>query len=385
MKRNFFCLLAIIAVFFFNGCGPDTIPYDNEAWANAFKKQEILKTAPQKVTEFKEIYKRPALSHIDGEKLYLLNAHDWTVNIYSTKDFQFKVTFGGQGEGPGQFRAIQGFWALKEHLVVNSPSKHSYFSRNGELLREVRSPPELIPLQPVGENFITREYTSIEGRGVKGTPDTEMKFVLVGPDFEKKKTLFKKVLNTSYTYVNDGTTLKRVATLFSNYCRFRVYKDNIYIGLSTTEGFLFMVFDSNGKKLYKIARPYAKRKIPDAIKEAIRANNMKRKTRPGRPPTVIEFYDHYPAFSDFRVRDDKIYVFLYPEIDKQRVLIMDLKGNLLGVSLIPFDVKTLEESSYRVLFRNIIYNGARYFLKDNDLNDSWELWRLNIEEAVKPS
>jgi hypothetical protein len=57
---------------------------------------------------------------------------------------------------------------------------------------------------------------------------------------------------------------------------------------------------------------------------------------------------------------------------------MDLKGKLLAVNLIPFDLKSLEKMSFRTLFSNLIHNGNSYYIKDNLETDKWELWRSKI-------
>jgi hypothetical protein len=286
------------------------------------------------------------------------------------------VTFGGKGEGPGEFRIIQGFGVYEDYIYVNSPGKNSYFSKKGELLKEVKCPPHLIPCRPVGDHFVTREYSTPSAR-ISSAPYAEIKIVLLGPDFKKKKTLFNKKLNTSYVYNTE--TGEQEAWLFPDYCFFKVYKENIYIGYSSTKGFFFTVFDSDGDKLYDIKRPYEKREIPGELKNAIQKRQQR--TRVSKKIVKIKFHDYFPSFSNFTVADDKIYVFLYPTINMQQILIMDLKGKLIAVNSIPFDLKILEKSSFRILFSNIkIHNGWKYSLSDNFETDNWELWRIKIFE-----
>jgi hypothetical protein len=138
-----------------------------------------------------------------------------------------------------------------------------------------------------------------------------------------------------------------------------------------------MVFDANGKQVYEINRPYRKQEIQGLFKETIQKKQYTMMTNENQK-VKIQFYDYFPSFCSFEVADDRIYVFLYPEIDRQRILILDLKGKLLAVNLIPFDLKSLERSSYRILFSNLIHNGERYYIKDNLETDKWELWRLKI-------
>ena len=373
-KRYFLFLLMASIISIDSACKPYDRTYDKESWLNAFKKQEVLNVKPEKAAVIEELYKQPGLAAIDDDYFYIFNGTEQTMNIYSKNDARLKTTFGGKGEGPGEFRWMQGFRVCTNYLFINSPGKNSYFSKKGELLKELKCPPSLIPCQPVGNNYVTRDYSKSSERDIN-SPYMETKIILVGPDFKTKKILFQKNLNSAYEF--NSKTGQNEAWIFSDYCSFKIYKDNIYIGLSSLESFFFMVFDANGKQLYEINRPYRKQEIPELFKETIRKKQYTMMSNENQK-VKIQFYDYFPSFCNFEVADDRIYVFLYPEIDRQRILILDLKGKLLAVNLIPFDLKSLERSSYRILFSNLIHNGESYYIKDNLETDKWELWRLKI-------
>jgi hypothetical protein len=79
------------------------------------------------------------------------------------------------------------------------------------------------------------------------------------------------------------------------------------------------------------------------------------------------------------VADDRIYIFLFPDVDKQQILILDLKGKLLDVSVIPFDLKIFDTKTYQYFYANkVIYKGESYYLHDNEETNKWELWRLKL-------
>ncbi|HLP59022.1 MAG TPA: 6-bladed beta-propeller [Candidatus Deferrimicrobium sp.] len=378
MKKRYFLFLLMVSIISIDSaCKKYDRTYNQESWLNAFKKQEVLIVNPEKVTVIEEIYKQPGLMAIDDEYFYILNGNEQTINIYSKNDSRFKSTFGRKGEGPGEFRSMQGFQVYPNYIFINSPGKNSYFSKKGELIKEIRCPPELIPCLPVGNNYVTRDYSKSFERDIN-SPSMETKIILVGPDFKTIKVLFQKSLDTAYVF--NSKTGQKEAWLFPDSCSFKIYKDNIYIGLSSMESFFFEVFDANGNRLYEINRPYPKREIPGVFKEAIRKKQYQTQTGEGNLKVKIQFYDYFPSFCNFEVADDRIYVFLYPELDRQRVLIMDLKGKLLAVNLVPFDLKSLEKASFRTLFSNLIYNGERYYIKDNLETDKWELWRSKICE-----
>jgi hypothetical protein len=284
------------------------------------------------------------------------------------------VKFGGKGEGPGEFRRLQGFKVYKDFIFVNSSGKNSYFSKKGELLKEVRCPPNLIPCYPIGNNFVTREHSGLPER-IPSNPYVDTQYVFIGPEFKTKRVLFQKKLNISYVYNEKTGELE--SWLFPNYSFLHVYKNNIYIACSSMESFFFTVFDSQGNKLYEIRRPYIKRKIPELIKETI-IKRQKQINKKSRMRLDIKFYEYFPSFCNFEVADDKIYIFLYPSIDFQRVLILDLKGKLIDVNLIPFDLEFFENNSSMKLFYNKIHNGKKYYLRDNIETNQWELWSIKV-------
>jgi len=257
--------------------------------------------------------------------------------------------------------------------------KNSYFSNEGKLLKEQRCPPHLIPCLPIGENYLTKEYGELPVR-LPTNPYKNHKVVLVGPDYKIKKVLFNKKLNTSFIF--NSNTGKQEVWLFTDFIFSKLYNNKIFLGYSCQEGFYIDVFDANGKKLYEISRPYPKRKIPAIIKDTIikRQITVNKKTQ---QPMDIKFYEFYPSFCNIELDDDKIYVFLYPDTNSQRVLILDLQGKLLDVSLIPFDVRRLEEYSFNSLLFNYIHNGMKYYLIDNEETEKWELWRVKLGSSIK--
>ncbi len=373
-KRYFLYLLMISIISIDSACKASDKTYDKDFWLNALKKREVLSVRPEKVAAIKELYKQPGLAAIDDDYFYIFNGNEHTINIYSKNDARLKATFGGKGEGPGEFRWLQAFRIYTNYLFINSPGKNSYFSKKGELFKEVKSPSSLIPCLPVGNNYVTRDYSKSSERNIN-SPYLETKITLVGPDFKTKKILFHKKLNTAYVF--NSNTGQNELSLFPDICSFKVYQDNIYIGLSSQESFFFVVFDANGNRLYEINRPYQKHEIPGIFKETIRKKQYTMMSNENQK-VKIHFYDYFPSFCSFEVADDRIYVFLYPEIDRQKILILDLKGKLLAVNLIPFDLKSLERSSYRTLFSNLIHKGESYYIKDNLETAKWELWRLKI-------
>jgi len=378
--KLFSSMVALTLILLNMACSCGNTPYDEEHWINALSEKKPIECNPEKVAEFQEIYKSPGLTYIDDQSIYLYNSDDLTLIVYSRNDMKIMYTMGGRGEGPAEFRTIQGLHVYKDFIFFNDMGgKNSYFSKEGKLIKELKCPSNLIPCLPVGENYVTNEYTEwIEN--LPTSPFMEERIVLVGPNYKTKKVLFNKKLNLSTVY--NSSSGKRELTLFPDFCHYKIYKDNIYLGYSCMEGFYFYVFNLNGKKLYEINRPYLKREIPILIKEALQ-KRQQNKNKNSERKLDIKFYQYYPSFCGFEVADERIYIFLYPETHEQRVLILDLYGKLLEVNLIPFDVRKLETNGFRVLSSNRIHNGMKYYLKDNLETEKWELWRLKIANPTK--
>jgi len=368
-------VLILLLIVFAVGCSSRGDNYDEVSWRDALlNKQNVLDVKPEKEAEFSELFSSPSLAYVDHQYIYIYDSREGTVCVYSRNDYRLKLKFGKKGEGPGEFQRLHNIKVYEDFVFINSTGKNSYFSKDGRLQKEVRSPPHLIPCLPIGDNFVSDEYSWPPAGGHR-TPFTEKKIILVGPDFKTRKILFQKSLNIAIVY--DPKTGRNKYTLFSDYCSYRVYKNKIYIGLASPGGFFFTVFSANGRKLYEINRAYIKRSTPDFLKQAI----LKKPYRLHWNNQVlkINFYKYLPSFSSFEVADDLIYIFLFPENGNQRILVMDLTGKLIGVTLVPFDLKSLEESSYQIFYsEKYIYKGESYYLKDNDKTNKWELWRLRL-------
>jgi hypothetical protein len=144
-----------------------------------------------------------------------------------------------------------------------------------------------------------------------------------------------------------------------------VYNNRIYVG-DTRKGFFIDVFDNSGNRLYSINKKYEKIKMTrDHIKDIREGNKENDRLYTNLTGGKIKhvFRDFFPAYKDFSVQDDKLYVFTYRKKNgKREVIIMDLSGKELGRTFVTIT---------RI---NTIANGRYYYLKDNIETEEWELW-----------
>jgi hypothetical protein len=140
-----------------------------------------------------------------------------------------------------------------------------------------------------------------------------------------------------------------------------VYKNRFYVG-STARGFYIAVFNANGDKLYDIQKDYDRIKVTDEIKATVLKNIRELKEEGLKKyfsKIDIFFPDYFPAYINFAVDKDKIYVFKFPRHKAMilEVLVLDLQGNLTKKSILP--------SSFWNGFQNnaiYLYDGKLYFI-----------------------
>lgn len=98
--------------------------------------------------------------------------------------------------------------------------------------------------------------------------------------------------------------------------------------------------------------------------------------------------DTLPPIQDITVTDDKIYVSTYNKNknnntkgDKEKYIIMDLKGNIISTPYMPVPI----ESSFlaKTLGRDNrfygISNNKFYYLKENEDDEVWEVHAVEIK------
>ena len=147
---------------------------------------------------------------------------------------------------------------------------------------------------------------------------------------------------------------------------FRVFGDKIFVG-DSSKGYFLEVYDCDGKKLYEIEKEYAPVLLNDEYrkKRTEEISALASYTR-YKDFVVIEDREQYPAFRDFTVTDEKIYVYTYEEIDdKQEIHILDLQGNFESARHVP-------QADVRVIHHDMYY----YMMKNED--GEWELHSIDI-------
>lgn len=320
----------------------------------------------EKLAEFQEPFEMIRLA-MDENQIYIADSSNNTVHIYSRKDFTHIGQFGKKGQGPTDFEFIGAIHVFPDYLFISAGRKVSYYSKNGKFLKTITPPfPTTGGYIPLGPNFVCKNYHGENPKEKRSKITVE----LLDSKFKKKKDLYLAELNKLVRY--NFETGKRDLLVTKDCFKLEVHNDRLYIG-NTDAGFFFIVFDTQGNKLYEIDLPYEKRKITsnekkktmDEFREAIGAQEFNRR----RAKYDYIFHKFYPAYYDFTVADKEIYVFSYPIIDvPQEIIILDLRGNFLRKTIIP------KIEPLRPYY--CINKGKLYYM---DYNDETYKWELHVE------
>jgi hypothetical protein len=323
------------------------------------------------LTELDETFKRPLIL-MDGEYICICDSVLNKFCIYSKKDFSKTTEFGRKGEGPGESIHIDSVTLNGDAIVVSNFPKLSIFSKKGKLKKELRSPPDTGSFIPLERNFVGTKYPT------NANPTAEngkIAFVLFNSKLEKHKVIFTSKL----IKIGKPGKTKWIAYWVRDCLKPVVYGERLYIG-KTDEGFCFIVFDSEGNKLYELNRKYKKRRITDEYKkwriDLYKKYGGESRWKEYKARTDIAFPEYFPAYINFFIDDAKIYTLKYPcpKKKEQEILILDLKGNLLDRRNIP-----LREGSIGEHRTSFLYKGKLYYLRENEETEKWEICFENID------
>jgi len=325
-------------------------------------------TTAKKLTAFYDLYESPFII-VDKENFYIWDRALLKICIYSKKNYRKITEFGKRGEGPGEFVSINKVFLLSDYICVSSFPKLCFFNKKGKLIKQIKGPSNAGSFIPFGKNFVGTIFPSPDSN----SKEANILFCLFDSSLQKKRDIFstkihkaawqgKKKMNVSW--VRD--CIKALTS-----------KNKLIIG-TTHKGLYFEVFDKKGDKLYIINRRYDERKINDNEKRMIldeaktmwgerRWNNYKMRFNPVFP-------DFYPAYQNFTIDNNMIYIFLFPMQDTIEVIILDISGNFVGKKEIP-------KIKYNIIKwgRFDVWDGKLYYLNDNIEEEKWELNEVDLK------
>ncbi len=319
-----------------------------------------VETSPVEPMAFDDL-SRPSFIIAKYDRIYILEKT--TVSIYSIKDFKLIKQFGKAGEGPGELKYIPNDRPLNMffrngEIVINSQNRVSFFSKDGDYLREVKLAVGSF-IYPLKDNYLG--VGPILGDDKK----SHMGFRLYDQAFKGQKVLFK----SDFEVRNPGQVLLPVMPFTYN----PLYKDRIYINASSGK-FRIQVFDFSGKLVKTISKEYPQLPVSDHYKKES-LNFFKTDFRfKGNFDYIkkrLKYRSHHPVIQDIQVAEEKIFVVTYQKKDDlSECIILDMAGKELKRIYVPLN--QLEPLSFYPLLYSV-YQGKIYSLVEDEEEETWKL------------
>jgi len=292
-------------------------------------KEVFLKNYFKTLFKTDEVIAFPIMIRVSGSSVYLADIKQCKINRFN-KDGKLLMSFGSQGSGPKEFDDIRDLAIVDNSIYVTCMSKISIFTRDGKFIKEIRSnmADTYLSFIPAKDCFIgmRRDFKGFE-KGI----DSYI-FGILTPGLKKTKDIVKIDFKRTPNFGGK----KENWLMFHNCRKGVVYKDRLYVGC-TDKGFYIGVYDiRTGKMQYEIDKEYDKIPITSVLKDRVMTSLKSMHGEEGYKKILntrnIIFPDYLPAFVNFFIENDKIYIFEFPKPGSQGmsdVLILDMKGNLL--------------------------------------------------------
>lgn len=307
-----------------------------------------------------------------------------TIYIYSMKDLHLQKKIGREGEGPGELKAVPGYpnrvSGYLEYILVESPDKIVFYSREGNLIKEKRKPSRTTQVIPIGKNYVVKRLgTGEDNRTVYSN------IYIYNSNMKKIKRVY------SQKWVQQGDTPPAIKLdMVTDFINIRVYENKLFIDESPG-GFLIEVFDQEGSKLYQVKKSIKpvrvtgehKKQIIEDFKEDPYVKpqiNMLGGWNEAKKLFTMNFHDYFPAIQNMEISGNHLFIRTSGiKNDKEEYLIMDLRGKNLKKVLIPRMAKIPFMSKIMGVKLNVIHNNKLYYLKENEDEEEWELHVEKIE------
>lgn len=321
-------------------------------------------TFGEKLASLPDILKPFHLS-VDDQRFYV--TEDTTIFIFSLKDFTLEKKFGKMGEGPREFKRTPGgsmvmTFPQSDSLVINSMGKVSFFTKEGNFIKELKSPAggqTMNMYQPIGKNFA--------GFGLKMGENQSMDLALNIYDAQLKK--IKEIYHRPF-FQKGRMTFPLVPPVF--------YISDNKIITAGQEGFAINIFDTDGNKITTITREYKRFEVTEEYEKGVHDSY---KTNPDTKQfyeffkNMIKFSDLFPAIQFFFVDNQKVYIQTYLKKDETyEFFIYDFKGKFLKRLFLPI--------AYLDVLRpcpTYIKDNKLYQVIENEEEEVWELHAHTIE------
>ncbi len=276
---------------------------------------------------------------------------------YNFDNFKFVAKLNEFGEGPSEFTFSPLIYKQYNDYTLVTLLKIVILDSEYKYVKDIKLGRYFFDVIPLGEYFIKSDFF-FAGDNLK----------CIVYLFDKHNKVIRKIIS----FPKD-TYQPKANYIFHNIAASRVWKKKLYIGQSY-KGLYFDVFDENGNFLYKISRHLSKIKVEkkhlknyfDYWKFFLGETKFNSLTW---DPKKYKVQEYVPAFKDFQIQQDKIYVKTFDiKDDTEKYIIMDLKGNITKCIYLPI---TFWKSW-------LFHQNTFFYLRDNGNNECWDLYTIQL-------
>ncbi len=307
----------------------------------------------EKAAAFQDFFKPAGLLVTENRMITYEKA---TVYIYSLDDYRLIKKFGKEGEGPQEFKqAVYCIYYIDGQLVVNSAGRVSYFTTDGEYIKEKKAIAGFTgDFCPMGDRFV--------GISVKMDGNTYYKVLAL---YDSNLAKIKEIHRVKADF-QPG----RIKT-FPPPETFSVSGNKLFI--TSDEGFVIRVFDADGRKLRDIKTDYERLAVSEEHKKAV---DVYHRTHPffkkeyERMKKDMVFPSLLPAIKHVVFSEDGLYVETYGKAKgKTEFYVFDFAGKFLKKMFLPL----VEPGGFKYMARGLytVRNGDLYQLVENE-EEEWE-------------
>lgn len=378
MKKIFWIItipLTCVILFLFlkTNTGPNPNPDNRNP-----REKTFLKYVNNRFIEVEDVFRRTKIL-VDESRIYLCDLTQSRIYTYSKKNGKRLAVFCSKGEGPAEAPALHEVHIHKENIYVGTLAKIMIFSKDGRLIKEIRGEAAGWYCFPFGDNFVRHRHVT---KKWDDKPVITYEFILLDQNLERIKDFFK----ADFTEPAPKDKNKEPWIFFKDCRKTIVYKDKLYIGF-TNLGFSISVFDTKGDACYEIRKDYEKipvtakikKKVHETLKNQYRQHydDYEKEYNAFLEKQELVFPEHFPAFLNFFIGNDKIYVLKYPRPGSKGMtdlIVMDLRGKVLKKKRFPLfgDLHIILDRTGNYYF----YDGKLYLYES--LEESTRIHEVDI-------
>jgi hypothetical protein len=249
---------------------------------------------------------------------YIAVADGTSVKLFDGSTFQFIRTIGREGQGPGESQDFAYPQLLPEHILVSSTNKISYFTFDGDLIKEKKHALMASNVLAVKDKYVA--FVII--RPVDRSEDFQLAYNLYDSDFRKIRELHR-----GEWFIKKNRRRGFFEIFFYDTCQDKIV-------LAHRQGFVIEILDAEGNVIHSIKPevqliPFTKEDKEEVIRywRQERGYNQEQIESLDRR---TDFPEHYPPLLTGRVDNGKIYAVTYrQEGGRRECLVFDLAGRFI--------------------------------------------------------